>query len=71
LGVLSLGLLALTVLDVAWIETVFRVDPDGGDDSLEWLVAAGLCGGVVAFSLLAWGSWRRVGDFSLTSSEGG
>lgn len=44
---LVLGLLALVW--PAWIEAVFRVDPDAGSGSLEWAVAA-------VFLLLAAGS---------------
>jgi hypothetical protein len=55
---LLLGVLTLVVPD--WIEAVFRVDPDGGDGSLEaWLVVA--CFAVTgALGTLAVGTYRRL-----------
>ena len=35
-----LTLLTLVVPD--WIEVVFKVEPDGGNGSLEWLIVAGM-----------------------------
>jgi len=41
-GVLVIALALMTVLWSDWIEAVFRVDPDHGDGSVEWLVVAAL-----------------------------
>ena len=43
-----------------WIELVFGVDPDGGDGSLEWLVAGLAVGVTLTLCLLARREWRRV-----------
>lgn len=53
-----LGIVTLVVPD--WIETVFGVDPDGGNGSLEvWLVV--VCFAVTAaLTALAVGSYRRL-----------
>lgn len=40
LVLLFAGLATVTAFWPAWIETVFRVDPDGGGGAAEWLVVA-------------------------------
>lgn len=40
LSVLFAGMALLTSFWPDWIETVFRVDPDGGNGSAEWLFVA-------------------------------
>lgn len=56
-GAISSGasalLLALTLLNREWLEVVFRIDPDHGTGTFEWLlvalfVAAALGGALVA-----------------------
>lgn len=37
-----------------WIEEVFRVDPDSGNGSLEWLIVAALTLATATLSALAW-----------------
>lgn len=71
----------LTALDPDWIEEVFKVDPDAGNGSLEWLIVAGF--GVLVLSAAALGRRHdraartrlnlhrnRGGGRSLSRSEG-
>lgn len=37
-AVITLFLLILTLVQKEWIETIFRVDPDQGNGSFEWLL---------------------------------
>jgi MFS superfamily sulfate permease-like transporter len=59
LGVLSAALLILTTAWPDWIESVFRVDPDGGNGALEWAVVVVLATCTVALPLMAGSEWRR------------
>ena len=49
LAVLCAALAGLTVVWPPWIETIVRVEPDGGSGETEWLI-------VIALSLLALGA---------------
>ncbi len=49
----------LAVILPAWIETVFRLDPDGGDGSAEWLIPVLLAVVAVLMSVVARIQWRR------------
>jgi len=51
-------LFLLTLVWKEWIEAVFRVDPDGGDGSLEWAIVGGLLVVSLTFVALARGEWR-------------
>jgi hypothetical protein len=46
-----LALLTLVVPD--WIEAVFRIDPDGGNGSVEWLVVLAFAAAAVVFAAMA------------------
>jgi hypothetical protein len=48
------ALTILTLITREWIEAIFRVDPDGGNGSLEWAIVAGLAVACVALSVTAW-----------------
>ncbi len=57
IGAGALGVLTLFWHD--WIETIFGVDPDHGDGSLEWLVAFGLLVIALVFSVAIRRELRR------------
>ena len=59
LAALTAILLVVTLISREWIEAVFKVDPDGGDGSLEWAIVAVLLATTLMFSLLARAEWRR------------
>ncbi len=59
LAVFSAFLLLVTLLWKDWIEIVFRVDPDHGNGSFEWLIVTVAILGTVTFSTLARLEWRR------------
>jgi hypothetical protein len=46
-----LALLTLVVPD--WIEAVLRIDPDGGNGSVEWLAVLALAAGAVVLGGMA------------------
>ena len=56
---LTAFLFVLTLLWPAWIEAIFRVDPDGGSGAAEWAVVAMLVAATGVFGLLARAEWRR------------
>lgn len=60
LAACSAALLLLTLVSREWIELVFRVDPDHGSGSLEWLVVAVAGTATVTLSVLARLEWRRI-----------
>jgi hypothetical protein len=53
-----------TLIAPSWIEAVFRVDPDSGDGSVEWLIT-----GLFAALALVWAlrAWSRRGAAALAS----
>jgi hypothetical protein len=53
-----LGLLTLAIPD--WIEAAFRIDPDGGGGSLEWVIVTGLLLASLTAGQRAWARWRRL-----------
>ena len=55
----SAFLLLLTLVTREWIEIVFRVDPDHGNGSLEWLIVVAALVATVTFSVLARLEWQR------------
>jgi len=54
----ALALLA-TLVWREWIELAFRVDPDGGSGTLEWLIVATAGVLAVGFASLVPLEWRR------------
>lgn len=51
---LSTAVLAgFTLVWKEWLEIVFRVDPDAGSGSLEWLLVGGLLVATVSLSVVA------------------
>jgi hypothetical protein len=59
LSVVSLTLLALTLISAEWIELVFRVNPDAGSGELEWAIAGILLVSTLIFAILVRLEWRR------------
>jgi uncharacterized membrane protein YhaH (DUF805 family) len=59
LAALTAILFVVTLISSEWIEEVFKVDPDGGDGSLEWAIVVGLFVVSLTLSLLARAEWRR------------
>jgi hypothetical protein len=58
LSLLFAGLAIITAFWSAWIETVFRVDPDSGDGAAEWLIVAVLGAAAIAAFVLARRDYR-------------
>jgi hypothetical protein len=52
-------LFVVTLVSREWIELVFKVDPDGGDGSLEWAIVGVLLVATAVSAWLARGEWRR------------
>jgi hypothetical protein len=59
LGFVTALLTVVTLVRRDWIEALFRVDPDQGSGSLEWVIVAGLAVVTVALFALATYEWRR------------
>lgn len=51
--------LVLTAIWPRWIESLFEVDPDGGDGSLEWALVAALALVTITLSIAARVEWTR------------
>ena len=56
---LALALALATYLSPAWIETLFSIDPDGGDGSLEWALVIGCLAVAAGLGVAARAEWRR------------
>jgi hypothetical protein len=56
----SLLLLLATLVWREWIELVFRVDPDRGNGSLEWLILALFATATAVFSARAHAQWKQI-----------
>ncbi len=49
----------LEIFSREWIERLFGIDPDGGNGSVEWLLASGSLLGTVMLAILARREWSR------------
>ncbi len=54
----SAALLVVTLITRTWIEEIFKVDPDQGSGSLEWIIIGVALVVTVASVTLASGEWR-------------
>ena len=54
-------LAAITLFWHDWIQAVFRINPDNGDGSAEWLIVLILILVTVALAVGARREWRRAG----------
>jgi disulfide bond formation protein DsbB len=52
-------LFVITLVRNDWIETVFGVDPDNNNGTLEWLIVGVLLAVTIALFILASYEWRR------------
>ncbi len=59
LAAASAVLLVATFFWKDWIEIVFRVDPDNGSGSFEWLIVGVTAVAAVTCSILARMEWKR------------
>jgi hypothetical protein len=59
LGALTGILFVVTLLNRAWIEMLFHVDPDQGQGWVEWLIVGVLLAVTLALASLARLEWRR------------
>lgn len=59
LGLISGIMFVATLLNRAWIETVFHVDPDQGQGWVEWAIVGGLLVVTLVMAALARHEWRR------------
>jgi hypothetical protein len=50
----------VTLINRAWIETVFHLDPDQGQGWVEWTIVAVLLVAAITCAVLARSEWRRV-----------
>ena len=59
LGIISGIMFVVTLLNHAWIETVFKVDPEQGQGWVEWAIVGGLLLVTLVLAALARYEWRR------------
>jgi hypothetical protein len=60
LSIVGAALALLTLVWPEWIEEIFGVEPDGGDGSLEWILAVGFLVVGLGLGLLARRDQRRL-----------
>jgi hypothetical protein len=58
LAALSASLCVITLVSKDWIELVFRVDPDRGSGSLEWVIVALTATAALTCGALARSGWK-------------
>jgi len=68
LAVVAAALAVVTFIWPMWIETVFSVDPDGGDGTAEWWVVGLFALVAVTAAILARRDYRRSRGMAVESS---
>lgn len=58
IALVSAALLVVTLITRTWVEEIFKVDPDQGSGSLEWIIIGVALMLTVASVMLARGEWR-------------
>jgi hypothetical protein len=58
-GTITTALFLVTLVKRDWIEALFRIDPDSGNGTLEWLIVGSLLVLTLALFSLAGYEWRR------------
>jgi len=66
LAIVGAALALLTLVWPEWIEAIFGVEPDGGNGSLEWIIAVGFLVVGLGMGLLARHDQRRLRSLSAT-----
>jgi hypothetical protein len=59
MAIVTCMLFVITLVQRAWIEVVFRVDPDNRSGALEWLIVGALLVMAITLFTLARYEWRR------------
>jgi hypothetical protein len=67
LAIVGAALSVLTLLWPEWIEEIFGVEPDGGNGSLEWIIALGFLAVGVGLGLLARHDQRKLRNLAITA----
>jgi hypothetical protein len=58
-GIVTSILFVASIFNRAWIEVVFRVDPDNGQGWVEWMIVGALLALTIVLGTLARNEWRR------------
>jgi hypothetical protein len=67
LAIIGAALAVLTLAWPEWIEEIFGVEPDGGNGSLEWIIAVGFLAVGVGLGLLARHDQRRLRNLATST----
>jgi len=67
LAIIGAALAVLTLAWPEWIEEIFGVEPDGGNGSLEWIIAVGFLAVGIGLGLLARHDQRRLRNLAPTA----
>jgi hypothetical protein len=67
LAIIGAALAVLTLAWPEWIEEIFGVEPDGGNGSLEWIIAVGFLAVGIGLGLLARHDQRRLRNLATST----
>jgi hypothetical protein len=57
MGLLTAVLFVVTLVQQSWIESLFGIDPDSGNGSVEWIIVGGLA--LLTVALFSLASYER------------